>query len=71
VNDVLHLAAGGLFALGWVGIGVHAYGKNRLYARQEGTEGNALALAAYGPVVTVLTWCVAGALELAARVVGP
>lgn len=71
MNDVIHLAAAGLFAVGWLGIGAHGYGRHRLYGRQEGTEGNALAFAVYGPVVTVVAWCVAGALELAARTLGP
>ena len=69
MNDVLHLSAGGLFALGMLGVGGWRYGYNRLNGRgTTGTEPRDLSLAVYGPVVTVVAWCVAASLEVAARV---
>ncbi len=71
MNDVLHLAAGGLFAIGALGLGVHGYGRNRLSRQVTGREPLYLWCAALGPVVTTIAWCVAGALEVAARTLGP
>lgn len=71
MNDLLHLSAGGLFALGMLGLGAHGYGKNRLNRETTGNEPFYLWCATLGPVVTTVAWCVAGALEVAARTLGP